>query len=206
MSKISLSVVCLLLFLLLALSSSARKVAADDDEEGTKIMWISHLEFIPGGPQVVTTFNSTNSGVGGGLSGLIIQSTTAGDTFPAPQGGNKVVEQALEVPPGFLITGVRVCYELSNTRSFIDQVRLAQLHSPPSMATVLLDDATHLNAAGPTCHDSTAPPGGPIDPAKGDVRLDLRIFTAAAGVLGGGGAGDKIVVRGVALKLVRQED
>src|SRR5262249_25103229 len=98
--------------LLLALGTLAPRAAAAD-EGGTKVMWMNHLEFLPGCPQVVTSFNAVNSGVGGGLSGLIIQSTTAGDTCTG--GGNKVVEQGLEVPPGFLITGVRICYELSNT-------------------------------------------------------------------------------------------
>src|SRR5437867_9545778 len=106
----------------------------DNDDEHEKqpqtgIMWINHLDLLPGDPSVQTSFNAVNSGVGGGLSGLIIGSSTLGDE--ADGGGNKVVETALEVPPGFKIIGVRVCYENSNPRSFISQTRLAQVQNPP---------------------------------------------------------------------------
>src|SRR5881296_119320 len=135
-----------------------------------------------------TSFNAVNSGVGGGLSGLIIMSNTTGDT--ATGGGNKVVEKGLQVPPGFLITGVRVCYELSNARSFIDQIRLSQVQDPPGTALVQLDDATHLVNPGPVCVDS-APTT--VNPELGAVRLDLRVNF--------GDTSDKIVVRAVGLHL-----
>ena len=151
-------------------------------------MWINHLDFLPGDVDVTVGFNSTSSGVGGGLSGLIIGSTTLGGTSTAE--GNKVIEKGVEVPPGFLITGVRVCYELSNARSFITQIRLAQLQDPPSSALVLLDDGTDLTNPGPVCVDSGATS---VDPSLGAVRLDLRVNF--------GNISDKIVLRGVGLKL-----
>jgi hypothetical protein len=167
----------------------------DDEQEGqhqgqhqASIMWINHLDLLPGDPSVVTSFNAVSSGVGGGLSGLIIMSTTTGDT--ATGGGNKVVEKGLQVPPGFLITGVRVCYELSNARSFIDQIRLAQVQDPPSTALVLLDDGTHQVNPGPVCVDSTPTM---VNPELGAVRLDLRVNF--------GDTSDKIVVRAVGLHL-----
>ena len=166
----------------------------DDHQERshrTRTMWINHLDLVPGDPSVLTSFNAVNSGVGGGLSGLIIMSSTTGDT--ATGGGNKVVEKGLQVPPGYLITGVRICYELSNQRSFIDQIRLAQVQDPPSSALVRLDDATHLTNAGPVCVNS-APTT--IDPELGAVRLDLRVSF--------GDISDKIVVRAVALHLERR--
>src|SRR5215216_5017573 len=64
-----------------------------------RTMWINHLDLLPGDPSVTTSFNAINSGVGSGLSGLIIQSNTVGEI--APGGGNKVVETALEIPPKF---------------------------------------------------------------------------------------------------------
>ncbi len=169
----------------------------DRDEQGEQpaaqaqasIMWINHLDLVAGDPSVITSFNAVSSGVGGGLSGLIIMSNTTGDT--ATGGGNKVVEKGLEVAPGFLITGVRVCYELSNPRSFIDQIRLAQVQDPPSTALVLLDDATHQVNPGPVCVDS-APTT--INPETGAVRLDLRVNF--------GDTSDKIVVRAVGLHLL----
>jgi hypothetical protein len=85
---------------------------------------------------------------------------------------------------------VRVCYELSNARSFIDQIRLAQLQDPPATALVHLDDATHQVNPGPVCVDSTPTT---VNPALGEVRLDLRVNF--------GDTSDKIVVRAVGLHL-----
>jgi hypothetical protein len=162
----------------------------DHDRDKIETMWIDHLVFLPGDPSVQTSFNAVNSGVGGGLSGLIITSSTLGDE--AEGGGNKVVETALEVPPGFDIVSVRICYENSNPRSFITQTRLAQVQNPPSTALVLLDDPTHLNAAGPVCVNSQATL---VDPAKGSVLLSLR--------LNFGDTSDKIVLRAVGLNLIK---
>ena len=154
------------------------------------IMWINHLDFLPGDPSVITSFNAVNSGVGGGLSGLIVQSTTTGEN--AQGGGNKVVETGLQVPPGFLIKGVRVCYELSNSRSFISQIRLDQVQDPPSSALVLLDDGTDQTNPGPICVNSQTTT---IDPSKGAVRLSFRVKF--------GNTADKIVVRAVGLHLAK---
>lgn len=162
----------------------------DHDRDKIETMWIDHLVFLAGDPSVQTSFNAVNSGVGGGLSGLIITSSTLGDE--AEGGGNKVVETALEVPPGFDIVSVRICYENSNPRSFITQTRLAQVQNPPATALVLLDDPAHLNAAGPVCVNSQATL---VDPAKGSVLLSLR--------LNFGDTSDKIVLRAVGLNLIK---
>lgn len=157
-----------------------------------QLMWIDHLGFLAGDPSVNVSFNAVNSGVGGGLSGLIVQSTTTGED--ADGGGNKVIETSLAVPPGYLVDGVRVCYELSNASSFISQIRLAQVQDPPATALVLLDDGDDLVDPGPVCTDSAAPAVA-IHPADGALLLSLRVnFGAIA---------DKIVVRGVALHLAR---
>ena len=153
------------------------------------IMWVNHFSLLPGDPSVTISYNAVNSGVGGGLTGLVIHSTTTGDE--AKGGGNKVVQKALDIPPGFRITGVRVGYENSNVRSYITQVRLAQVQNPPATAIILLDDPTKLNAAGPTFHDSA---GTSIDPAAGPLLLDLRVNF--------GDTSDRIVVRGLGLHLV----
>lgn len=154
--------------------------------EGPKVMWINHLALLPGDPSVTTSFNATSSGVGSGLSGLIIQSNTVGDT--APGGGNKVVETALEIPPKYKVKSVRVCYELSNDTSFISQVRLAQVQDPPSSAIVLLDDPQNLTDKGPLCVNSQSTS---IDPGNGPLLLSLRVNF--------GQTSDKIVIRGLGL-------
>jgi len=150
-------------------------------------MWVNHLSLLPGDESVVTSFSAISPGVGSGLSGLAIQSTTTGDT-----GGDKVVEKSLDIPPGFLVKGVRVGYENSNARSYITQVRLAQVQNPPARAVVMLDDATPLDTAGPAFADSAATT---IDPAAGPLLLSLRMNFADTS--------DKIVVRGLGLHLVR---
>lgn len=154
------------------------------------LMWTPHLDFLSGDPTVLTTsFSSTSSGVGSGLSGLIVQSSTLGNVDSL--GGNKVVESSIQVPPGFLITGVRVCYEWSaGATSNIVQIRLAQVQNPPSTAIVLLDDATVQPNVGPVCVDSTATS---VDPSLGAVLLSFRINT--------GNVADTLVLRGVGLHL-----
>jgi hypothetical protein len=171
---------------LVAAALIAGTMGAEAKSPAKEVLWINHLALLAGDSSVKTSFNAVSSGVGGGLSGLIIQSTTVGDT--ASGGGNKVVEAGLQVPPGYLVSGVRVCYELSNARSFITQIRLAQLQNPPSSAVVKLDDGTDQTNAGPVCVNSQATS---VDPAAGEVLLSLRVnFRNTA---------DRIVVRGVGL-------
>ncbi len=153
-------------------------------------MWINHLDLLPGDPSVSTSFNAVSSGVGGGLSGLVIQSNTTGEI--AQGGGNKVVHTGLQVPPNYIIKRVRVCYELSNSRSFISQVRLSQLQDPPSQAMVILDDGTDHTNPGPVCVASAETS---VDPSRGAVDLSLRVNF--------GSTVDRIVIRGLGLVLMR---
>src|ERR1044071_4577086 len=152
------------------------------------VMWINHFDLLPGDPSVTTTFNAVSSGVGGGLTGLVIHSSTTGEN--AQGGGNKVVHMAVEVPPGFAVKGVRVCYELTSKKSFISQIRLAQVQTPPASASVLLDDGTDLTNPGPVCVNSSATS---IDPGPGALLLSLRVNF--------GNTADRIVVRGLGLLL-----
>jgi hypothetical protein len=87
--------------------------------------------------------------------------------------------------------GVRLCYELTNARSFVSQVRIAQVQNPPASAVVLLDDPTDRTAVGPVCVDVKSPT---IDPAKGALLLDLRVSF--------GNTSDRIAIRAVALWLM----
>lgn len=152
------------------------------------VMWINHFDLLPGDSSVTTSFDAVSSGVGGGLTGLVIKSSTTGENGQG--GGNKVVHMGLEVPPGYSIRGVRVCYELSNKRSFISQIRLAQVQNPPQSAIVRLDDGTDQTNPGPICIDSTATT---VDPSLGEVLLSLRVNF--------GNTSDKIVVRALGLHL-----
>jgi hypothetical protein len=163
----------------------------EDKDKKAQLMWINHFELLPGDPSVMTSFNAVNSGVGGGLTGLVITSTTTGEI--ATGGGNKVVHMALEVPPGFTVNGVRVGYELTNESSFISQIRLAQVQDPPKTAIVILDDGTDHTDIGPIDVDSASTA---IDAAAGPLLLSLRTNF--------GSTSDKIVIRSLGLHLTEK--
>jgi hypothetical protein len=148
------------------------------------IMWINHLDLLPSDPSVLTSFNAVSSG------GLVVQSNTTGEI--AQGGGNKVAHTTLQVPPNFIIKRVRVCYELSDSRSFISQIRLSQLQNPPSQAIVMLDDATDHTNPGPVC---VASADTTVDPSLGAVDLDLRVNF--------GSTADRIVVLALGLVVAR---
>jgi len=156
-----------------------------------QLMWINHFALLPGDQSVTTSFNAVNSGVGGGLTGLVIASTTTGEI--ATGGGNKVVHMAIEVPPGYTVNGVRVGYELTSSSSFISQIRLAQVQDPPQSAIVLLDDGTDHTDVGPTDVDSASTS---IDPAAGPLLLSLRTNF--------GSTSDKIAIRSLGLHLTEK--
>jgi hypothetical protein len=142
------------------------------------VYWLNHLDLLPGDETVITDFEAVSC-PGGTLSGLAITSSTTGETGPVDQ--NKVVAMGVEVPPDFEINGVRVCYENSSEGSFISQIRLCQLLSPPDSCLVRLDDGTDLTDPGPVCVTSAAPSNGPIETGadiegvEGPVRLSLRV-------------------------------
>jgi hypothetical protein len=186
-----------LTFACVAIGSAAPRpaLAGKGGVEGkgeARVQWVNHFDLLSGDPSVTTTSSlSTNSGVGSGLTALVITSSTTGDLDS--DGGDKVVQMALELQPKTRIIGVRLCYELSDpgpSGSYINQIRLAQIQNPPSSAIVLLDDATVRDASGPTCVDSAlASPA--IRANKGSVLLSLRVnFSNVV---------DKIAVRAVGL-------
>lgn len=153
------------------------------------LMWVNHLALLSGDPSVLTSYSSVTSGVGSGLPGVVVESSTIG---PLTTGGQpKFVSTALEVPPRYTVIGVRVCYELADARSFVTGIRLSQVQNPPGSALVLLDDATAHTNPGPVCVDS-APTT--VDPSAGPLLLGLRCDF--------GDTADRIVIRGLGLRLL----
>jgi len=71
-----------------------------------------------------------------------------------------------------MLTGVRICYSLSNSRSFIAGVRITQLQDPLTSAVALLDDSIPLVDPGPTCASSMSVS---IDPTAGALQLLLTL-------------------------------
>lgn len=149
-------------------------------------MWLNHTALRPGDSTMSTTF-AGNSTVGGGLSALEITSSSTGGGVPP----YKTVAMAVEVPPGFVVTGVRIAYQNSSAASYIRQVRLAQLQDPPSTALVLLDDGTALTSTAATYADTTTTV---INPTSGALYLTLFVTFAATT--------DKIAIRGIGLRLL----
>jgi hypothetical protein len=153
-----------------------------------QLLWLNHYDLLPGDSTVTVTHESTSSGVGGGLTALVVHSSTTGEIDS--NGGNKVVLMAVAVPPGFSVTGVRLGYELTSQESHVSQIRLAQVQDPPKVASVILDDSTDHTDMGPIYVDS-APTS--IDPAVGPLLLSLRVKFKSTS--------DRIAIRGLALRL-----
>lgn len=179
---IALKNLCMAIVTALALHSAGLAVAA-----GPQVLWVNHFDLLSGDPSVVTTSaNSFTSGVGSGLTGLVIQSSTLGDLDSF--GGIKVVQMALDLPRRTTIKGVRVCYELSSPFSFITQITLSQVQNPPSTTLALLDDGMDLTNPGPICVDSQPTL---IKSQDGAVLLRLRVNFQ--------NTSDKIVIRALGL-------
>lgn len=70
------------------------------------ILWIGPLDLLPGDSSVSTRFDAISSGVGGGPAGLVVGSSTTGDT--ADTGGNDVVWMGIEIVPDWHVAAVRL--------------------------------------------------------------------------------------------------
>lgn len=157
-----------------------------------QVQWVNYMDLVPGDPTDTTAVTLEHPSFGTNTLGLVITSSSLGDTDSNNE--NKVVTMALELPKQVKVTGVRVCYELSDpgpSGTFIEQTRLAQLNNTDgSTALVVLDDGTHLDATGPTCA-SSAQVKPPIKASAGPLILSFRINTA--------NVADQIVIHSVGL-------
>ena len=145
-----------------------------------RLLWISHLDARPREAHGLTTSNGTPIGA---TSGFVIRPTTAGV--------DRVLEQGLQVPPGFAIKRIAICYQVSNLASFISHIKLTQLTGPDSYSEVLNDPGDKTSTSA-TCVDSTDAPAL-IDPNQGPVRLNLGVtFTSMT---------DLIMIRAIGLYL-----
>lgn len=161
-------------------------------QSSPQVQWVNYMDLVPGDPSDTTAVTLEHPSFGTNTLGLVITSSSLGDLDSNNE--NKVVTMALELPKQVKVTGVRICYENSNpgpSGTFIEQTRLAQLNNTDgSKALVLLDDATHLDASGPTCATSTSAKPS-INGSAGSVVLSFRINTA--------NVSDQIVIHSVGL-------
>jgi hypothetical protein len=89
-------------------------------------------------------------------------------------GDLKWISLPLLLPADRVIKNVRVCYQLTNSLSFISQVRLSKETLPPS-ALVVHDDGTDLTSTAPTIYDSSV---GNVA-IDGAITLELRLNFAS---------------------------
>ena len=150
------------------------------------VMWIPTFHFLesPDGPPIppkLVKISYRNSGLGAVI------------TSP-PNSGLENVRLALQVPPGYTVKDVRICYKLSNAfRSFINGIRIAQLNPTPNSAVVVLEAGTDLTSSNP---DGVCVSTGRckiIDPIVSPLFLSVKVKF--------GSSSDEIHIRGLGLHL-----
>ena len=152
------------------------------------MMWLDHLGSQLDDTIIDTSFTVLRSKVGRGLAPWDIHSTTLG--IPGFLVGNKEVDIKVNTIPEYNIVGLKVCYELSEPRTYICHLRFEQVKNPSALSSVSLDYTTKLTNKGRTWMRSV-----PIliNPDNGNVRLSFRINT--------GNPADYIRVRAIGLVL-----
>ena len=146
-----------------------------------ELLWIDHLGFFVDAASGLSASFVANPL--GGWSGLVIRAVRAV--------ADQIIVTGLQVPPGYNVTKVRICYQLSGAASFITHIKITQLTSPSSGIEVLTD-LNDNSSTIPICADSIAA-AAPIIPSNGPLRLNLGATIA--------NPADLIVIRAVGLYL-----
>jgi hypothetical protein len=119
-------------------------------------IWLSPTNFVTGDPTLRVSYPFVSH------SSTVVTCTATGDL--------KWVSVGLRLPPDVQIEAVIICYEVSNARSFISQVRLTEM-TTPDHANVIHDDPSHLTSTAPATYSSAIPGLVP----SGAVALELRL-------------------------------
>lgn len=122
----------------------------------TDTHWLNPVDFVTGDRSLKINSPSVAH------PGVEIKAKTPGDS--------KWIFLGLTIPPNQDIQALQVCYQLSNPRSFISQIRLIEMRTP-DQAIVHHDDTTDLLSITPTCYRS---PVVAFRPAA-SVMLALRL-------------------------------
>jgi outer membrane murein-binding lipoprotein Lpp len=143
---------------LLSSFALALTLAAPAQALAQTAQWINHLGFWPTTSDVVTEIDVEH---------------TALAVSPAPSvgAGDYFVQQLVQVPAGYLVTGVQVCYANTDPSpgNYLTQITLAQLTPTAPALLVLVDDSDRT--AAEAC--VSVPAFGPVDPSLGALRLGL---------------------------------
>lgn len=135
-------------------------------------IWLGPTNFVTGDPTLRVSYPFVSH-----------PSTIVSCTAPADF---KWISMGLRLPPDVQIEAVTVCYQLSNARSFISQVRLVEM-TTPDRAIVVHDDPTHLTSTAPATYSSAVPELVPSGALMLELRLNFQntsdeILLGAAGV------------------------
>jgi hypothetical protein len=128
-----------------------------------------------------------------GTSTLALDPAGPGLLVAGAAAGDDVLQVGLQVPLGFAITGVKVCYVSGAAGAFINNVSLLQYDTPVPLAAlpVLTEGFTDPGANELSCIDTTGAVS--LDPSSGgSVYLSLGIAFPA---------GDVIAVRAIGIQL-----
>lgn len=118
--------------------------------------WLAPL-FVTGDPSLRINYPSVQH------PNTVVTSTSIGDL--------KWLSLGLALEPNAALEEVIVCYQVSNARSFIKQVRIEEM-STPDQALVLHDDPAALDSTSAVCYTSNV--GGVVPTAA--VSLALRLY------------------------------
>jgi hypothetical protein len=121
-----------------------------------KTIWLSPTAYVTGDPSLQLSYP------------YVLHPAT--EVKCSSPGDLKWIYMGLPLPMGAKIEEVNLCYQVSNPRSFISQVRLTEM-STPDTAYVRHDDPTDLTSTSPACYMSKV--GGFVP--KSAVMLQLRL-------------------------------
>lgn len=124
----------------------------------TTTTWLSPTDFVSGDPTLKISYPSVSN------PSTVVTCTSPGDL--------KWISIGLRLPQDIKIEEVIVCYQLSNSQSFISQIRLLEMKTPDK-ATVIHDDGTDLQSTSAICYIS--PVGGKVPSSCTAVTLALRL-------------------------------
>jgi Pectate lyase superfamily protein len=127
-------------------------------------IWFSPTEYVTGDPSLGISYPFASH------SGTVVTCAAPGDL--------KWISMGLRVPPNVTIDEVIVCYQVSNPRSYISQVRLVEM-TTPDLATVFHDDPTPLNSTSPTSYNSRVTGITPVNAVLLELRLNFKNTTDA---------------------------
>src|ERR1700674_684925 len=102
-------------------------------------IWLSPTNYVTGDPTLRMSYPFASH------PSTIVTCTTPGDF--------KWISMGLRLPANVQIKQVIICYEVTNSRSFIAQTRLAEM-TTHDHANVVHDDRAHLTRTTPTSYNS----------------------------------------------------